>query len=108
MDRTRAILEHKRHERGRWEMLRCLHVGGHVGTTDTMILSVLVALWAGVTRDWVRDQLAYLEDRKLVRIERHAVEDWRCWLTRDGTDVVLYTVDCLPGIDRPHKYWGGE
>ncbi len=106
MNETAERMEHTRLESGRWEMLRVMHVAGHLGATETMMLSTLRAMWMQTTREWIRDQLAYLEDRKLVKVERHEIKEWCSTLTRHGVDVATYTVDCEPGISRPRKYWG--
>lgn len=95
-------------ESGRWEVLRILHVGGRLGATDSMVLSTLRAMWPQTTREWVRDQLQYLEDRNLLVLERHEIKDWRARLNRNGVDLVTYVIPCGPGIDRPEKYWGDE
>ncbi len=95
-------------EGGRWEILRVLHVGGHIGATEAMILATLRAMWLDLSRDWVRNQLDYLESRTLVLIERHAIKPWHAKLTRYGWDVATYVVDCEPGVARPPKYWGSE
>ena len=85
----------------RWEILRTLHVGGRLGATETMCQRVVDAAYLGITSDQMRDQLHYLEERKLVKIQRSEIEDWRMTLTRQGTDLVEYRVDCEPGIARP-------
>lgn len=95
-------------ESGRWEILRVLHVGGHIGATEAMVLATLRALWIEVSQSWVRDQLAYLEARRLIEIDRPELEPWRAKLTRHGWDVATYVVDCAPGIARPRRYWGAE
>ena len=92
----------------RWAVLRTIMVGGHIGVTDVMVLDVARAEYLGATRDLIRNELGYLEDRKLVRIERSEIEPWRVLLTRHGRDVVDYTVDCEPGIRRPPRLGGEE
>ena len=93
-------------EAGRWELLRVLNVAGHIGATETMAFHTLVAIWPDMSREWIRNQLDYLESRRLIEIERHEIKDWRAKLTRHGWDVTSYVVDCEPGIARPPKYWG--
>ena len=95
-------------EAGRWHILHTCHIGGHIGVTETMLYHSLIGLWAATTRHWIRDQLAYLEDRKLVTLKRHEIHDWRATLTRHGTDVATYVVPCEAGIARPPKYWGDQ
>ena len=93
-------------EAGRWHIIHTCHIGGHIGVTETMLYHTLVGMWASTTRHWIRDQISYLESRDLVQVERHALRDWRVTLTRHGWDLATYVIDCEPGIDRPHKYWG--
>ncbi len=85
----------------RWDILRTIHVGGHLGATERMIRDVLVAGYIGVTERWIRDQMAYLESRKLIAVVRSEIDPWRATLTRHGYDVADYQVDCEPGIRRP-------
>ncbi|MCY3878043.1 MAG: hypothetical protein OXF74_02550 [Rhodobacteraceae bacterium] len=88
----------------RWEILRTLHVAGHLGATESMCMRVVDAAYLGVTRDSLRDQLDYLEKRGLVAIERPELDDWRAALTRHGTDLVEYRIECEPGISRPECF----
>ena len=92
----------------RWDILRTLRIGGHLGATERMIREVLVAGYLGITQHWLRDQLTYLEDRKLVAIERHAIDPWRVVLTRHGYDVADYQVPCEAGIRRPPRAYSGD
>ena len=85
----------------RWDILRTTHVGGHLGVTETMMLRTLECEWIGLTRAVLRDQIAYLEARRLVIVRRSEVEDWRLRLDRYGHDVVEYQVECDPGVRRP-------
>ena len=93
-------------ENGRWIMLVAVAAGGHLGATEDMILAALRPSWLDAHRGWVRDELAYLESRKLVELEKRSLKPWRVTLTRHGRDIVDYTVDCEAGIERPDKYWG--
>ena len=103
---NQAQRELAKKENGRWIILIAVNAGGHLGATEDMILAALRPSWLEVHRAWVRDELVYLESRKLVGIEKHAIKPWRVSLTRHGRDIVDYTVDCEPGIERPVKYWG--
>lgn len=87
----------------RWTLLRTIMVGGHMGATDRMCVEVARAEFLAVTRQLVRDELHYLETRKLVEVTRSEVSAWRVTLTRYGRDLVDYTVDCEPGIARPPR-----
>lgn len=105
---NRELLEQTKVEGARWIILLTAKVGGHVGATEDMILPVLRSKWLEVSAKFLRDEIDYLESRKLIETERPPVRAWRVKLTRHGRDVVDYVVDCEPGIDRPVKYWGGE
>ncbi len=64
-----------------------------------MILATLRAMWLDLSRDWVRNQLDYLESRKLVLIERHAIKPWHAKLTRYGWDVATWRPPTTGGFD---------
>ncbi|MEX6732591.1 hypothetical protein AB2C47_33000 [Pseudomonas aeruginosa] len=53
----------------------------------------------------IRRELDYLADRDLVTLVKEPSGKWFADLTRYGTDVAEYTIDCEPGIARPKKYW---
>ena len=90
----------------RWSVLRTIHVGGHLGATEIMVREVLAAEFIGVTREIVRDQLDYLEKRKLIELERSEIHPWRASLTRYGYDIAEYQRDVEPGISRPPRVEG--
>ena len=87
----------------RWAILRTAMVGGHIGCTDRMALDVVRAGYLGVELREVRDEIAYLADRRLVAVRRSDSAPWRLTLTRHGRDLVDYTVDCQAGIARPPR-----
>lgn len=87
----------------RWSILRTLHVGGHLGATETMIAEVVKAEFLGATQDCIRNQMTYLENRELIKVERSELYPWRATLDRYGQDVVEYQVDVDPGISRPRR-----
>ena len=97
--------EKNRIENTRWIMLVATKVAGHLGATDEMILPAVRTSWPKTGLSVVRDELDYLEARKLITTERPDLGPWRVKLTRHGRDVVDYTVECDAGIDRPPKYW---
>ncbi len=99
-------VDQARRDSARWIVLQTTSLGGHIGVTEDMILPVLRSSWLGATREFMRTQIDYLESRKLLTTERPALKPWRVKLTRHGHDLVDYTTDCEPGIDRPPKYWG--
>ena len=89
----------------RWTILQAISYGGHLGASDEMILPALRLRWLDASLGELRNELDYLDRRCLVAIQRNEVRPWRCTLTRTGRDLVDYTIDCEPGIDRPLAYW---
>lgn len=90
-------------EQLRWQILMTLNAGRPVSLNEQFILGVVSDLPLDVTPLELRRELDYLEERGLVKLVRKQL--WTADLTRDGVDVVEYTVDCDPGIARPRKYW---
>lgn len=98
-------LEKGHREHLRWLIMLTLDKARPLGATEGLILSVLAAVPQPVTTVELRRELGYLADRKLVEIAGRDAPQWHAHLTRDGVDVVEYTVDIEPGIARPRKYW---
>lgn len=103
MSESHPLIDESLLPSARWAILRTLRVGGHLGATETMIREVLVVDYIGLTQYWLRDQLTYLESRKLIEIARSEIEPWRASLTRHGYDLVDYQCDVEPGIRRPPR-----
>jgi hypothetical protein len=95
-----------RRESIRWQILLTLNNASPIGAWEEVILSVIQATYPDATPLELRRQLDYLSDRELVRLEKLPIGRWHADLTRYGTDVAEYTVECDPGIARPVKYWG--
>lgn len=94
-----------RREGMRWYLLTVLHKARPIGSKDVMLLNVIGAIYDGVTPNELHCELEYLENRKLVKIDKAPIGHWHSELTHHGVDVVEYTVDCYPGIARPKVYW---
>ncbi len=92
----------------RWDILRTLQVGGHLGATETMVRRAIEADYLAVTKKFVRDQFAYLEERGLIKVQRSEIQAWRAVLARFGWDIVQYQVPCDPGIRRPPRITAGD
>lgn len=91
-----------RRETIRWNILLTLDKGRPIGVSEEMVLSVVQAMFQDATRLEIRRELTYLSSRELIELD----DAWRGKLTREGVDVVEYTVPCQPGIARPaEKYW---
>lgn len=98
-------IEKARREHLRWLILSTLNAARPIGANEYLILSVVRDVIPDVTGRDLRRELDYLEERRLARITAKESPTWMADLTRDGIDVVEYTVECEPGIARPPKYW---
>ena len=96
-------MEKVRREEIRWRLLKALDAGRPHSVTEALLLAVLDDVHLTVTELELRRELDYLRDRGLVAIKGEADNDWQADLTRDGIDVVEYTVEVEPGIARPPK-----
>jgi hypothetical protein len=98
-------MEKTRRESIRWHIMVCANSGAPHPVAETLILSAIQSIPVECTALELRKQLDYLEDRKLLALERHEGAPWTASLTRHGTDFVEYTIPAEPGIARPKKYW---
>ena len=98
-------LEKQKREQLRWLILETLNSARPIGANEGLILNVVNEVQGGVTSLELRRELGYLAERKLVEVTGKQSATWHAELTRDGIDVVEYTVDCDAGIARPQKYW---
>lgn len=98
-------LEKAKREQLRWVILQTLNSARPIGANEGLILTVANDVQGAVTAHELRRELDYLADRGLVTITGKNSPVWHAELTRDGVDVVEYSVDCDPGIARPKKYW---
>lgn len=94
-----------RRESMRWNLLIALNAASPIGAYEELLLSTIQAIFPDATALELRRQLDYLNDRNLVKVKIEPSGRWFSDLTRYGTDVAEYTVDCEPGIARPQKYW---
>lgn len=98
-------MERSKREQLRWLALITLNAARPVGANEHLMLSIVHGVPLHVTQRELRLEMDYLEERGLVKISNRHAGVWFGELTRDGIDVVEYTVDCDPGIARPVKYW---
>jgi hypothetical protein len=96
-----------RRESMRWYILLTLNNARPVETHESLVLSTVQGIFPDATAMEVRRELDYLDDRKLVLVNKQPAGFWLCDLTHYGVDVAEYTVDVHPGIARPTKYWAG-
>lgn len=94
-----------RRESMRWYLLISLQAASPVGASEMLLLSTMQGIYPDVTPLELRRQLDYLSDRGLVAVVKEPNGRWSADLTRHGTDICEYTIDCEPGIARPQKYW---
>lgn len=106
MERKMQIdLARSRRESLRWLILLTLNNARPIGAFEGPILSVAQSEYPDATPLELRRELDYLSDRDPVKLEKRPDGKWFADLTRYGTDVAEYTIDCEPGIARPGKYW---
>lgn len=94
-----------RREQVRWYLLLALNHARPLGAAEAVLLGTVQGIYGDATALEIRRELDYLEDRRLVAVNRMPSGPWHAELTRYGVDIVEYTVDCQPGIARPPKYW---
>jgi len=97
-------LDKARRETNRWLILQCLECARPLGAGEALLISALSDT-VQITQHELRRELDYLHERELVEISGRGGPQWHAKLTREGVDVVEYTVSCEPGIARPQKYW---
>ena len=90
-----------RRETTRWLLLLTLNIARPAEAHSGMLRSVVAAVFSDITDLEVRRELEYLQFRDLVTTRSDPLGQLHSKLTRDGVDVVEYTVDCQPGIARP-------
>lgn len=98
---TEALMAKIRREQMRWFLLVAANVSRPVGMYTEAMLPIVQATYPDATHKEVRVHLDYLEERQLVKIQRDSLDRWYVELTREGVDVVEYTVPIEPGIARP-------
>jgi len=98
-------LEKVRRESMRWLIILTLNNANPIGAYEELVLATVQAMYPDATALEVRRSLDYLSDRELVKLTKEPGGRWFADLTRYGTDIAEYTVDCDPGIARPPKYW---
>lgn len=95
--------EKQRREFTRWVLMLALNNARPIGAWEEVLISIVQGIYADVTRTELRRELDYLDERGLVKLQKKPDGRWFSELTRDGVDVVEYTVDVDPGIARPAR-----
>lgn len=96
-----------RRESLRWLLLLALNHSRPIHAHESLLLTTARGVYPDTTDVELRRELAYLEDRKMISIDRNPSGFWTADLTALGVDIAEYTVACHPGIARPEKYWAG-
>lgn len=94
-----------RRESLRWLIVLALNHARPEELHEQVVLVTAQAIYPDATPMEVRRELDYLVDRDLVKVRKSPGGPWFGELTRFGTDLAEYTIDCEPGIARPAKYW---
>jgi hypothetical protein len=94
-----------RREGYRWHLLNALDKARPIGALDVLLLDVMRCIYPDTTPNELHIQLDYLQERKMVEINKMPDGHWQSKLDRLGIDCVEYTIDCQAGIARPAKYW---
>ena len=94
-----------RRESMRWLIILTLYNASPIGAYEELVLATVQAMYPDATALEVRRELDYLFERELVKLTKEPRGRWFGDLSRTGTDLAEYTVDCDPGIARPAKYW---
>ena len=98
-------LERAQREEARWRILRALDAGRPMPVSESVIWRTLTDATVPASPQQVRRELVYLQEKLLLSILNREGPTWSAQLTAHGTDVVEYTVECPPGINRPQKWW---
>jgi hypothetical protein len=83
----------------RWHIMIALYQDRTQPLSDELLHAAMQPL-AHPTREEMRQELAYLDQRELIKLTRDQPH-WQADLTWHGVDLVEYTVTCEAGIARP-------
>lgn len=97
--------EKARREGMRWHLINTLNKARPYTSSETFLLDVMRGIYPDVTPLELRQQLEYLQDRRLLDLTKQPSGMWFADLNRLGVDIAEYTIDCQAGIARPEKYW---
>ncbi len=97
--------EKARREGMRWHLINTLNKARPYTSSEVFLLDVMRGIYPDATKLELRQQLEYLQDRKLLDLTKQPGGMWFADLNRLGVDIAEYTIDCQAGIARPDKYW---
>jgi hypothetical protein len=93
-----------RREGLRWNLLNTLNLCRPYTASEMQLLDVMRGIYMDASPLELRKELDYLLDRALLTIVKSPSGTWFADITRNGVDLVEYTVECDPGIARPPRY----
>ena len=99
------MMEKARREGMRWHLINTLNKARPYTSSEVFLLDVMRGIYPDVTALELRQQLEYLQDRRLLDLTKQPSGMWFADLNRLGVDIAEYTIDCQAGIARPEKYW---
>ncbi|WP_105900442.1 hypothetical protein, partial [Haemophilus influenzae] len=70
------MMEKARREGMRWQLLNVLHKAMPYTTSEQFLLDVIRGIYPNVTALEIRQQLEYLQDRKLISIDKQPHGVW--------------------------------
>ena len=94
-----------RREGMRWHLINTLNKARPYTSSEVFLLDVMRGIYPDATALELRQQLEYLQDRRLLDLTKQPSGMWFADLNRLGVDIAEYTIDCQAGIARPEKYW---
>lgn len=97
--------EKYRREGMRWHIINTLNKARPYTSSEVFLLDVMRGIYPNATALELRQQLEYLQDRKLLDLTKQPSGMWFADLNRLGVDIAEYTIECQAGIARPEKYW---
>ncbi|MDK4577385.1 hypothetical protein QG044_10730 [Kingella kingae] len=97
--------EKYRREGMRWHIINTLNKARPYTSNEVFLLDVMRGIYPNVIALELRQQLEYLQDRKLLDLTKQPSGMWFADLNRLGVDIAEYTIECQAGIARPEKYW---
>lgn len=103
---SQDMMNRTRREGMRWNIINTLNKARPHTTSETFLLEIMNAIYPQTTALELRQQLDYLEDRKMIKLNKTPHGLWFADLTSLGVDIAEYTVECRTGIARPDKVWG--
>ncbi|MDK4544742.1 hypothetical protein QG059_05620 [Kingella kingae] len=97
--------EKYRREGMRWHIINTLNKARPYTSSEVFLLDVMRGIYPNATALELRQQLEYLQDRKLLDLTKQPSGMWFADLNCFGVDIAEYTIECQAGIARPEKYW---